>query len=77
MSELIQSCRLIQADENHSINDPRNNVGGSSLYKGYNSLFPGPDELAKGKWSRPDTGGGWLTGYRRYGASKLCAVMLM
>ncbi|KAM0564190.1 hypothetical protein ACHAPJ_000399 [Fusarium lateritium] len=46
-------------------------------YKGYDSLFPGPEELAKGKWSRPDSGGGWLTGYRRYGASKLCAVMLM
>ncbi|KAH7005573.1 hypothetical protein EDB82DRAFT_472274 [Fusarium venenatum] len=68
---------LIIGSWSHDIDDPRNNLGGSACYEGYDSLFPGPDELAKGKWSRPDTGGGWLTGFRRYGASKLCAVMLM
>ncbi|RGP64034.1 hypothetical protein FSPOR_8200 [Fusarium sporotrichioides] len=68
---------LIIGSWSHDIDDPRNKLGGSACFEGYDSLFPGPDELAKGKWSRPDTGGGWLTGFRRYGASKLCAVMLM
>ncbi|RGP66512.1 hypothetical protein FLONG3_8822 [Fusarium longipes] len=68
---------LIVASWSHDIDDPRNDLGSPALYKDYDSLFPGPDELAKGRWSRPDSGGGWLTGLRRYGASKLCAVMLM
>ncbi|KAF4947025.1 hypothetical protein FSARC_14060 [Fusarium sarcochroum] len=67
---------LIIGSWSHDIDDERNNTN-MECYKGYGSLFPGPEELAKGKWSRPDSGGGWLTGYRRYGASKLCAVMLM
>ena len=32
--------------------------------------------LAKGKWSTPQDDTTWYAGYRRYGASKLCAVML-
>lgn len=63
-------------DTDFSIDDERNNTNGEP-YKGWDTLFPGAEELAKGKWSRPDSGGGWFTGYRRYGASKLCAVMLM
>ncbi|VUC26655.1 unnamed protein product [Clonostachys rosea] len=60
----------------HDIDDKRNTNGGEP-YKGWDSLYPGAEELAKGGWSKPDSGGGWYTGYRRYGASKLCAVMLM
>ncbi|CAH0028059.1 unnamed protein product [Clonostachys rhizophaga] len=60
----------------HDIDDNRN-LNGGEPYKGWNSLYPGAKQLAKGEWSRPDSGGGWYTGYRRYGASKLCAVMLM
>ncbi|KAF5965554.1 dehydrogenase reductase [Fusarium coicis] len=67
---------LLIGSWSHDINDERNNTN-IKCYTGYDSLFPGPEELAKGTWSRPDSGGGWLTGYRRYGASKLCAVMLM
>ncbi|KAH7492769.1 hypothetical protein FOMA001_g972 [Fusarium oxysporum f. sp. matthiolae] len=67
---------LLIGSWSHDINDDRNNTN-IKCYMGYDSLFPGPEELAKGRWSRPDSGGGWLTGYRRYGASKLCAVMLM
>ncbi|KAM0240087.1 hypothetical protein ACHAP5_008116 [Fusarium lateritium] len=67
---------LIVGSWSHDVKDPRNNAS-MECYKDLDSLFPGPEELAKGKWSRPGSGGGWLAGYRRYGASKLCAVMLM
>ncbi|KAF5012235.1 hypothetical protein FDECE_1694 [Fusarium decemcellulare] len=67
---------LIIGSWSHDIDDLRNNTNGEP-YKGYDTLFPGAEELAKGKWSGPETEGGWFTGYRRYGASKLCAVMLM
>ncbi|KAF9769418.1 hypothetical protein IL306_013177 [Fusarium sp. DS 682] len=67
---------LLIGSWSHDVNDERNNTN-VECYTGYDSLFPGPEELAKGTWSRPESGGGWLTGYRRYGASKLCAVMLM
>ncbi|KAM5355966.1 hypothetical protein ACJ41O_002612 [Fusarium nematophilum] len=67
---------LIIGSWSHDIDDARNNTNGEP-YKDYETLFPGANELAKGMWSRPDSGGGWFTGYRRYGASKLCAVMLM
>ncbi|KAF5616702.1 dehydrogenase reductase [Fusarium sp. NRRL 52700] len=67
---------LLIGSWSHDINDERNNTN-IKCYTGYDILFPGPEELAKGRWSRPDSGGGWLTGYRRYGASKLCAVMFM
>ncbi|KAH6961217.1 hypothetical protein DER45DRAFT_560394 [Fusarium avenaceum] len=67
---------LIVGSWSHDVKDPRNNAS-MECYKDIDSLFPGPEELAKGKWSRPGSGGGWLAGYRRYGASKLCAVMLM
>ncbi|RSL48214.1 hypothetical protein CEP54_013043 [Fusarium duplospermum] len=67
---------LLLGSWSHNIDDERNNTN-AEPYKGWDTLFPGAEELAKGKWSRPDSGGGWYTGYRRYGASKLCAVMLM
>ncbi|WZH39866.1 Short-chain alcohol dehydrogenases/reductase [Fusarium acuminatum] len=61
---------LIVGSWSHDVKDPRNNAS-MECYKDIDSLFPGPEELAKGKWSRPGSGGGWLAGYRRYGASKL------
>ncbi|KAF5671736.1 short-chain alcohol dehydrogenases/reductase [Fusarium heterosporum] len=64
---------LIVGSWSHDVDDQRN----MGCLKDVDSLFPGPEELAKGKWSKPGSGGGWLAGYRRYGASKLCAVMLM
>lgn len=68
---------LIVGSWTHDIEDPRNNSGGKSAYEGYDTLFPGAEALAKGKWSTPEDKGGWHTGFRRYGASKLCAVMLI
>ncbi|KAF4456820.1 hypothetical protein F53441_1117 [Fusarium austroafricanum] len=67
---------LLIGSWSHDVNDPRNNIN-YKCYEGYDSIFPGLEELAKGKWSRPGSGGGWLAGYRRYGASKLCAVLFM
>ncbi|KAF4340062.1 dehydrogenase reductase [Fusarium beomiforme] len=57
---------LLIGSWSYDVNDERNNTN-IECYKGYDSLFPGPEELAKGVWSRPDSGGGRLTGYRRYG----------
>ncbi|KAK7424875.1 hypothetical protein QQX98_000150 [Neonectria punicea] len=67
---------LVIGSWSHDIDDKRNTIGGEP-YKGRATLFPSAEELAKGKWSTPADGDGWFTGYRRYGASKLCAVMLM
>ncbi|KAH7022868.1 hypothetical protein EDB80DRAFT_769768 [Ilyonectria destructans] len=67
---------LILGSWSHDIDDKRNNIGGEP-YKGRTTLFPSAEELAKGTWSTPEDGDGWWTGFRRYGASKLCAVMLM
>lgn len=36
------------------------------------------ERIAKGTWSaNEDDSTGWAAGYRRYGASKLCGVMMM
>ncbi|CAM1506791.1 Fc.00g064320.m01.CDS01 [Cosmosporella sp. VM-42] len=68
---------LVVCSWSHDINDDRNQTGGNDPYKGYTTLFPSAEALAKGEWSTPQEAGGWLNGYRRYGASKLCAVMLV
>lgn len=49
-----------------------------SAYKDtrYPTLFPGAEVLAKGQWSRPEDDPGINSGFRRYEASKLCAMML-
>ncbi|KAH7171081.1 hypothetical protein EDB81DRAFT_189381 [Dactylonectria macrodidyma] len=67
---------LVLGSWSHDIEDKRNTIGGEP-YKGRTTLFPSVEELAKGTWSTPEDGDGWWTGFRRYGASKLCAVMLM
>jgi hypothetical protein len=47
----------------------------------YKLIFKEPvdtEPLARGKWSTPaDEPGSANTGYRRYGASKLCEIMFM
>jgi hypothetical protein len=69
-----------------SIEDPRNNTGPpAKAYhrEGYNKsiftsdLWNGGD-IARGNWSSAEKHPGDLeAGYRRYGASKLCDVMMM
>ncbi|KAI0534426.1 hypothetical protein GGR58DRAFT_516144 [Xylaria digitata] len=68
----------------HDTSDPRNTVGGIlQAYEDekWNLIFKEPidtEPLARGKWSTPDDEpGSGNTGYRRYGASKLCEIMFM
>lgn len=55
--------------------DTRNNA--STAYKDprYPTLYPGVEALAKGQWSRPEDDPSSNSGFRRYGASKLCVIM--
>jgi len=67
---------LIVSSWSHDVDDPQNETGGNTPYKGYTSIWPGPEPLAKGEWETPQDDPSWYSGFRRYGASKLCAVML-
>lgn len=35
------------------------------------------EPIAKGSWSAKDDPTNWEAGYRRYGASKLCGIMML
>ncbi|KAL6904416.1 hypothetical protein GGI43DRAFT_319564 [Trichoderma evansii] len=90
LSGLLLSLLLLQSmDEqdgrilfigswSHDKDDPRNDVMGLGAYKDtrFPTLFPGAETLAKGQWSNPEEDPGFSSGFRRYGASKLCAIML-
>ncbi len=43
----------------------------------WQNLLPDIDAVARGRWSTPNDDPSEASGFRRYGASKLCAVMLM
>ncbi|KAI0192265.1 hypothetical protein EV127DRAFT_426489 [Xylaria flabelliformis] len=75
---------VILGSWSHDTSDKRNTVPG--LLRAYedekwNLVFKEPIDttpLARGKWSVPDDEpGSSNTGYRRYGASKLCEIMFM
>ncbi|KAI1754773.1 hypothetical protein F4782DRAFT_491578 [Xylaria castorea] len=75
---------VILGSWSHDTSDKRNTVPG--LLRAYedekwNLVFKEPidtEPLARGKWSKPDDEpGSGNTGYRRYGASKLCEIMFM
>ncbi|UKZ79586.1 hypothetical protein TrVFT333_007344 [Trichoderma virens FT-333] len=88
LSNLILSLLLLQSmDEQegrilvigswaHNIDDKRNDVMTAYKDPRYTTLYPGVDALAKGEWSRPEEDPTTNSGFRRYGASKLCAIML-
>ncbi|KAI0429124.1 hypothetical protein F5Y09DRAFT_268594 [Xylaria sp. FL1042] len=68
----------------HDTSDKRNTVPGIlCAYEDekWNLIFKEPvdtEPLARGRWSTPDDEpGSGNTGYRRYGASKLCEIMFM
>ncbi|KAM0446635.1 hypothetical protein ACHAO4_009307 [Trichoderma viride] len=68
---------LFVSSWSHDIDDPRNDMMmGAYEDTRYPTLFPGAEVLAKGQWSRPEDDPGINSGFRRYGASKLCAMML-
>ncbi|KAF3076397.1 Short-chain dehydrogenase TIC 32 [Trichoderma lentiforme] len=89
LSNLLLSLLLLQSMDDqesrillvgswaHNIEDKRNDV--TSAYKDprYPTLYPGVEALAKGEWSRPEEDPTTNSGFRRYGASKLCAIMLV
>ncbi|PHH74780.1 hypothetical protein CDD80_2852 [Ophiocordyceps camponoti-rufipedis] len=91
LSNLVLSLLLLQSMDKdsgrilivgswaHDIDDERNSAAGGDMYKDpeWPTLFPGPEPLAKGRWSTPEEEPSARSGHRRYGASKLCAVMLM
>ncbi|KAI0205531.1 hypothetical protein F4808DRAFT_237121 [Astrocystis sublimbata] len=75
---------VILGSWSHDTSDARNTVPG--ILRAYedekwNLIFKEPvtlEPLARGRWSVPDDEpGSGNTGYRRYGASKLCDVMFM
>ncbi|KAM4059743.1 short chain dehydrogenase [Hirsutella rhossiliensis] len=70
---------LIISSWAHDIEDKRNGMGGNTVYQDpkWPTLFPDVDALAKGRWSTPEDEASWHSGFRRYGASKLCAIMLI
>lgn len=67
------------SDIRSSVDDARNETGGFAPYKDpkWRDMFPSPELLASGNWSTPADESGPYPGQRRYGASKLCAVMHM
>ncbi|EHK17485.1 uncharacterized protein TRIVIDRAFT_226446 [Trichoderma virens Gv29-8] len=88
LSNLILALLLLQSmDEQegrilvigswaHNIDDKRNDVMTAYKDPRYTTLYPGVDALAKGEWSRPEEDPTTNSGFRRYGASKLCVIML-
>ncbi|EGR51220.1 uncharacterized protein TRIREDRAFT_45571 [Trichoderma reesei QM6a] len=59
----------------HNIEDKRNNATNAYKDPRYPTLYPGAEALAKGQWSRPEEDPSSNSGFRRYGASKLCVIM--
>ncbi|KAH0491318.1 hypothetical protein TgHK011_002755 [Trichoderma gracile] len=59
----------------HDIEDKRNNATNAYKDPRYPTLYPGVEALAKGQWSRPEEDPSSNSGFRRYGASKLCVIM--
>ncbi len=49
----------------------------AGAYNGLTELFTDTERLARGQWSTPAEDPTTLSGYRRYGASKLCQIMFM
>jgi hypothetical protein len=60
-----------------SSRDPRNDSLG--FYKGEQrkTIFHDADSIAKGTWSSTKDDPTMKAGFRRYGAAKLCEVMMM
>ncbi|KAH6608668.1 short-chain [Trichoderma cornu-damae] len=67
---------LIIGSWSHDIEDTRNNAVSAYKDPRYTTLFPGVDAVAKGTWSTPEEDPSSSSGFRRYGASKLCSIML-
>lgn len=63
----------------NSSDDERNKKGGPDYYseEKWKTLFTTTQALADGSYSPPDSDPKGRAGMRRYGAAKLCEVMMM
>lgn len=57
--------------------DKRNDIMKAFDDPKWKMLFVDTDSVAKGTWSPPTDDGAMQAGFRRYGASKLCQIMMM
>ena len=61
-----------------STQDTRNNAGAQYAEKKWQTIFHDDTEpIANGTWSSTKEDPSFRGGYRRYGAAKLCQVMMM
>ncbi|ROW11892.1 hypothetical protein VPNG_05003 [Cytospora leucostoma] len=61
----------------HDPYDSRNDSMGAFIEDKWKTLFHDTESLAKGTWSLPTENPSKEPGYRRYGASKLCEIMMI
>ncbi|KAI5919329.1 putative short-chain dehydrogenase [Camillea tinctor] len=69
---------LVIGSSAHDTQDTRNNAGGQYAEKKWQTIFHNSTEpIAKGTWSSNREDPSFRGGYRRYGAAKLCQVMMI
>lgn len=72
----ISSSLLIVTAAPNSPDDPR--IGAELFPKQYRPVLrDGVEPLARGTWSTPEEDPSAMSGFRRYGASKLCVILMM
>ncbi|KAK6949325.1 hypothetical protein Daesc_009400 [Daldinia eschscholtzii] len=69
---------LVIGSSAHDTQDSRNNAGAQYVEKKWQTIFHDSTEpIAKGTWSSTKEDPSFRGGYRRYGAAKLCQVMMI
>ncbi|KAI1119383.1 putative short-chain dehydrogenase [Nemania sp. NC0429] len=67
--------------QSHDPYDKRNEAGGAFQNEKWKTILSGDDgnleAISKGKWSTKEDDASWHSGFRRYGAAKLCLVMMI
>jgi hypothetical protein len=61
----------------NSPHDKRNKLNNAFADEKWKTIFHDTESLAKGTWCAPGDVPGPMAGYQRYGAGKLCDVMMM
>lgn len=69
---------VVLASWAHDPYDPQNKMSGQFADEKYRNIyFDNTDPIAMGTWSSPQEDPTWMSGHRRYGAAKLCEVMMI
>lgn len=68
---------MLTVDDVISPYDPRNNSVGLYEDEKWKTVFHDTDSIAKGTWSSTKDDPSAMAGFRRYGAGKLCEIMMM